>query len=249
MKMDAIKTNMLPICISKKSHTYRHLLIFLSCISIILFFNLSCKDKNRVHPDPVELAWDFNPGHEGWNGDFADYPVGGDSLYELLFEHDTLPLPLDQNQHALKLSGNNVNSDLFMFAKKRITSLDPNTVYYITFTVEFASNMPDIPDGQLVHVAAGATTVEPIKVIGENNVYDMNIEKGSQGRNGNDMVVMGTFANDTGQPVYSLKTLENEQPFRGTTNEKGDLWIIVGIDSGYSSTTTIYINSVRVELF
>ncbi len=247
--MDAIKTNLLPICTSNKSHTYRDLLIFLFCISILLFFNLSCKDKNRVHPDPVELAWNFNPGHEGWNGDFAEYPAGGDSLYELLFEHDTLPLPLDQNQRALKLSGKNINADLFMFAKKRITSLDPNTVYYLNFTVEFASNMPDIPDGQLVQVSAGATPVEPIKVMGENNVYGMNIEKGNQGQNGEDMIVMGSFGNDTDQPVYCLKSLENEHPFRGTTNEKGDLWIIVGIDSGYDSTTTVYLNSVKVELF
>jgi hypothetical protein len=248
-KMDAMKTNLLPIFTRKKSSTYRDVLISLFFISILLFFNLSCKDKNRVHPDPVELAWNFNPGHEGWNGDFADYPAGGDSLFELLFEHDTLPLPLDQNQRALKLSGNNINSDLFMFAKKRITSLDPNTVYYITFTIEFASNMPDNPDGHLVNVAAGAIPVEPIKLIGENNIYGMNIDKINQGRNGDDMIMLGSFANDTDQPVYSLKTLENEQPFRGTTNEKGDLWIIIGIDSGYAATTTVYLNTVKVELF
>lgn len=249
MNMDAMKRNLLPFCSGIKAPGSRNLFFIFFCISIMLLINSSCKDKNRVHPDPVELTWNFNPGHEGWNGDFAEYPEGEESLYELVFGHDTLPLPLDQSQWALKLSGNNINSDLFMFAKKRITGLDPTTVYYVTFSVEFASNMPDIPGSKLVHMAAGATPVEPVKIIGEDNVYGMNIGKCNQGQNGEDMVVLGNLVNNTDQPVYVLRTVENEQPFHSTTNEKGELWIIVGIDSGYASTTTVYLNTVAVKLF
>jgi hypothetical protein len=224
------------------------------CTCILIISSISCNDKNRLHPDPVDLAWNFNSDSEGWSGDFADYPVGEEVSYELMFEHDTLPLPLDQNQRALKLSGNNINSDLFMYTKKMISNLDPNTVYYITFTVEFASDIPGLPGdkespGELIHIATGATPVEPQKAALENNMYGMNIDKCNGSQNGEDMIVVGNFTNNTEQPVYALKSVENEQPFRCTTNERGELWIIIGIDSGYQGVTTAYLNSVKVDLF
>ncbi|MFW6289343.1 MAG: hypothetical protein ACOC0R_00130 [Mariniphaga sp.] len=221
---------------------------------LMLFLSFSCSDKNRQHPDPVELSWDFSPGDEGWNGDFAGYPQGEEALYELLFEHDTLPLPLDQDQHSLKLAGNNHNGDLFMFAKKRITGLDANAVYFVTFNIEFASNLPgdsttqDSP-GKQVYLAAGATPVEPQKVNGENNVYEMNIGTSNLSQNGEQMVVLGNFTNGTSQPDYALNAFENENPFRGVTNDKGELWVIIGIDSAWPAPITAYINRVKVELY
>ncbi len=214
----------------------------------------TCNDKNFVHPNPLTLLWDFNSGTEGWSGDFAEYPAGEEDYYELLFMHDTLPEPLDQNQGALMLSGSNHNGDLFMFVKRKVTGLDPNTAYYITFTVEFASNEPETPDasgggGNLIHVAAGASTVEPSKILGENNIYKMNIEKCNEGEDGENMMVIGNFINETKQPVYALKTIENAQPFYCTTNEQGEVWVIIGTDSALDTTTTIYYNSITVDLY
>lgn len=246
MKMDATNKNLLPGCNKETPYKCHNLFVFL-CISISLVFISSCKDKNRVHPDPVEWNWNFSSGNEGWTGDFSGYPEEDELLYELIFEHDTLPS--DQTQRALKLSGNNINSNLFMFAKKRIAGLDPLTVYYITFSVEFASNLTDINNSQLVYLAAGATPFEPLKVKDEDNVFGMNIDKCNQGQNGEDMIVLDNLTNDSNQQVFTLKTLENELPFHCTTNERGEVWIIIGIDSGYASTITVYLNSVNVELF
>jgi hypothetical protein len=222
---------------------------------LVLTLLFACKDKNRIHPDPVTLLWDFNSGTEGWEGDFSEYPVGEEANYELLFEHDTLPAPLDQNQRALKLSGFNHNSDLFMFVKRKITGLDPVTVYYITFNVEFASNEPGPSDESeashsgLIHIAAGASAIEPVKVMGDDNTYIMNINKCNGNADGEDMIVLGNFSNDTGQPVYALKTLENDQPFHCLTNEEGELWVIIGIDSALDAATAIYYNAITVNLF
>lgn len=219
----------------------------------MLFVLFSCKDKNRLHPNPITLIWDFESGIEGWSGDFAEYPVGEEAFYELLFAHDTLPLPLDQSQQALMLSGSNHNSDLFMFVKRKITGLEPNAAYYITFNVEFASNEPGIAAadsrGSMIHVAAGASTFEPSKVMGENNFYTMNIGKCNLNQDGEDMVVIGNLNNNTELPVYALKTVENIQPFHCITNEKGEVWVIIGTDSALDTTTTIYYNSIMVELF
>lgn len=215
----------------------------------------ACSDKNLDQPDPVEFYFDFAQDANGWTGGFADYPVGEEHFYDLVFEHDTLPEPLDQNQFALKLSGNNHSDDLFMFAKRKVSGLEPNKVYFITFTLEFASNVPDNmvgvggSPGESVYVKAGAAATEPKKVRDGENYYRMNIDKDNQAQSGQDMVVIGDFSNDTDQEVYTLKTVTNESPFGAATDENGNLWIIIGTDSGFEATTTIYYNSVKVECF
>jgi hypothetical protein len=221
----------------------------------ILFALFACTDKNLDQPEPVDSFFNFAQGTDGWIGDFADYPVGEESSYELVFEHDTLPDPLDQNQFSLKLSGNNHSDDLFMFAKRKVSGLEPNTVYFINFTVEFASNVPDGTvgvggsPGESVYIKAGATNIEPKKEKDSDNYYRMNIDKSNQSQSGEDMVVIGDFSNDTDQEVYTLKTVANESPFGAETDENGHLWLIIGIDSGFEATTTIYFNSVKVECF
>ncbi|WP_073002632.1 hypothetical protein [Mariniphaga anaerophila] len=219
---------------------------------LVLF---SCSDKNLNQPDPVDFFFDFAEGTDGWSGDFADYPVGEESNYELVFEYDTLPEPLDRSQMAIKQSGNNRSEDLFMFAKRKVSGLEPNTVYYITFTVEFATDVPNGLEGvggspgESVCVKVGATTAEPKKEKDSENFYRMNIDKGQQTEGGENMVAVSDFANGTDSETYTLKTVSNGSPFGAATDEDGNLWLIVGIDSGFGATTTVYYNSIKAECF
>jgi hypothetical protein len=249
--MNVMKTSFLS---QRKSSCTPILTLLLSC-TFLLFFLYSCQDNIREHPEEVVMTWNFATGKEGWEGDFADYPVGEEAFYELVFKHDTLPAPLDRSQYALKVSGNNHSDDLFMFVKRKVTGLEPNMVYYVTFTVEFASDVPKGmmgvggSPGESVYVTAGAVLNEPLKVAGPDNYYGMNIKKSDQSRNGEDMVVIGNFANGTDKSEYTLKTVSNEKPFHVTTSPNGELWIIVGTDSGFEATTTIYYNSIKVKFF
>ena len=238
-----------------KLNRYFRIPLSLCYIFLLLVTAMSCKDNIRVHPEEVEITWKFTSGTEGWVGDFADYPVGEEELYELEFSHDTLPSPLDKSKMALRLSGNNHSDDLFMFVKKKVSGLQPDMVYYVTFTLEFASDVPDGmagtggSPGESVYIAAGATLDEPVKVADQNNYYGMNIKKVNQSKNGDDMIVLGNFANGTDKQEYTLKTVSNEKPFHVTTGPDGSLWIIAGTDSGFESRTTIYYNSIKVKFF
>lgn len=225
-------------------------------IAVVSLFILSCRDAEVDEPERVVHEWNFTSDAQGWEGDFADYPVGEEEFMELDFDYEMLPEPLDENQGALKLSGTNTSDDLFMFVKRRIANLQPETVYNITFTVQFASNVPDDrvgiggSPGESVWIKAGATSIEPTKEVDDMDYYRMNINKGGQSQGGNDMVVIGDFSNDTDQQVYTLKTVTNsEQAFSVMPNESGELWIIVGTDSGFEGNTTIFYNSIKVELF
>lgn len=209
-------------------------------------------EENRVIVDPNELVFNFSKDAQGWTGDFADYPVGSESFYELSFGYSKLPSPLDQTKGALKQSGNNHSDDLFMFIKKQVTGLMPNHLYKVNMVVEFASNAADESvgvggsPGHSVYLKVGATTDEPKKVA-EDNMYRMNIDKSNQSNSGKDMVKVGDFANGTDKNVYKLKVVSNSEPLQVTSDENGSIWLVIGTDSGFEATTTIYYNSINVS--
>jgi hypothetical protein len=200
---------------------------------------------------------DFSVSQEGWVGDFADYPVGPDdsAFYELRFEYTNRPSELAPSspQKAILISGNNHSDDLFMFIKKKVAGLQPNTNYTVVFEIEMASNalknqvgVGGAP-GEGVFVKAGATPVEPLKIIDGSNYYRMNIDKGNQGSGGIDMMVLGNIAVETAD--YNLISRNNTNqyaPFIAKSNSAGELWLIVGTDSGFEGITTLYYTHINV---
>lgn len=75
----------------------------------------------------------------------------------------------------------------------------------------------------------------------------MNIDKKNQSQSGNDMIVIGNFANETNKNTYALKSLSNASQ-KVSANDEGKLWLIAGTDSGFEGKTTIYYNRIRAIL-
>ncbi len=76
----------------------------------------------------------------------------------------------------------------------------------------------------------------------------MNIDKNNQTNSGSDMVIIGDFSNDTNQNEYTLKNLVANDILTVSTNGSGELWLVIGTDSGFEATTTIYYNLIKVKL-
>jgi hypothetical protein len=135
-----------------------------------------------------------------------------------------------------------------MFMKKKVTGLKPNQKYKVDFEVNFASNAPSNrpgvggAPGEGVLLGVGFSVTEPKKVV-EGNYYRMNISKISQSQDGDDMVVIGNIANGTDTAQY--KMLKKTGSFTGKTDAKGEVWVIVGTDSGFEWITTLYYTSVK----
>jgi uncharacterized protein len=232
-----------------KKNMYKIYLILLCCVAA----SACSKDDNEaLNQDPLIFNFDFTSDNQGWQGDFADYPKSEESIYELEFTQSMLPAPLDESNGSLKQSGNNHSDDLFMFVKKKITGLSANKTYQATFDIEIATNAPDGSVGiggspaTSVYIKAGITKVEPIKVEDTAGDYRMNIDKGNQSQEGQDMVLIGDFSNGLEDDTYALKSLNNTTPFTITTNENGELWVVIGTDSGFEGTTTIYYNKISI---
>ena len=114
----------------------------------------------------TEFIYTFESNDEGWLTGFADLPADADtSIYELDSGFRQLPEGLDGN--GVLLQGHNRSDDLFMFLKKRVTGLRPDTGYDVTISLELAANVPagsfgiGGSPGESVYVKAGASSVEP----------------------------------------------------------------------------------------
>lgn len=201
-------------------------------------------------------SYNFSESQYGWMADFADYPATPeDSLsYELKFDYTDLPANLGTNKKSIMMSGNNHSDDLFMFMKKKVTGLSPNTDYNLVFDIELASNAPTGAvgiggaPGESVFLKVGAFYTEPKKVI-EGGQFVLNIDKGDQINGGEDMIVLGHIGVAANTSTYTLITRTNGNsytPFVARSNSKGELWLIVGTDSGFEGVTTIYYTQVNV---
>lgn len=200
----------------------------------------------------INHPFDFSHSDHGWSGDFADYPIGDSIKYGLYFGHDELPPNLG-NTNGLKISGTNYSDDLFMFVKKKIAGLKPSTAYEVGFQIKFATNAPKDQvgvggsPGESVYLKAGAAPFEPLK-ISKDGYYLMNIDKGNQLSGGQHMVLMGNVASHTTDYNYNVVERNNGVAFTATTNADGELWLVVGTDSGFEGTTTLYYTSITVLL-
>ena len=206
----------------------------------------------------IEFTYTFNNNEEGWIADFADLPVErDDAIYEL--DSEWREMPDDLEGYGIYIQGHNRSDDLFMYLKREVDGLEPGATYEATFKLDIASNVPEGlsgiggSPGESVYIKAGATTIEPVNVEDAEGWWRMNIDKGNQATEGEDMINIGTMGNPNLTPdtagAYELMTVDSiNQAFEVTANENGTLWFIVGTDSGFEGLTTLYYDTITVVL-
>ena len=189
----------------------------------------------------------FESDSEGWTVDFADLPVDHDqSTFEL--DYGYRALPDDLKGGGIYVQGHNRSDDLFMFLKRRVGGLKPNSGYLVSVSVDLATNVPfglvgiGGSPGESVYVKAGASTIEPTVEEDDTLHLRMNIDKGNQSNGGESMVVLGNVANPkVSGREFRIKTLDSmDLPLYVETNDEGRLWLIVGTDSGFEGLSTLY---------
>ena len=153
-----------------------------------------------------------------------------------------------------------------MFLKRRLGTDDgvvPGQEYRIKFTIDFASNAPSGAagiggsPGESVFLKAGASTVEPeVYLDPAINYYLMNVNKGSgNSDSGEAASVTGHIANglsadeiDMENPPYVSLKRQHEHRYTVTASPDGELWLLVGTDSGFEGLTGIYYQRIAVTL-
>ena len=215
-------------------------------------------------PPPVSISFDFRNGSLGWVAGFADYPPATDKndLYELRTEIRSLPPELGVNGAGFYVQGANRSDDLFMFLKRRLDSSDgiiAGQTYQVNFTLVFASDaqtgcvgVGGAPD---IGLKAGATPAEPIALLDNSPLFAwlrMNVGKGGEGYG--DLAASSTGSTANGIPCGSepIKYVSVQRNHQHTSlvnaNSRGELWLLVGTDSGYEGRTGLYYQRIDVTL-
>lgn len=223
-------------------------------IFLLLSF-MSCK-KNTAK-DPKEFIFDFQKGTYGWNVLFSDYPVGEDSFFELTFEYSWLPPPLDNSCRSFKISGNNHSDDLLSVIYRKIDGLLPNTKYAVSFNIELASKVSTNSVGAggspNISIGGGGVSEMPqnrIALTGSVNYYRPNFISSLQSNTSNESLkVLGRIGVSDTTTQFTLVNRNNlSEPISLTTNSKGELWVMIGTDSGFEGITTLYYKKISVFL-
>jgi hypothetical protein len=220
-------------------------------IAVALAMLSACDKDEKVNRD---FSFNFKDGTEGWQSFFSDYPVGAETAFELQFEHSNLPAPLDNSIPALKISGNNHSDDLLSFIYRKLDGLQPNKTYTATFDVQMASNAPTnsigIGGSPDLAFGVGGIATEPANTPDSDSWYRPNFTSQLQSRESNNTLQMaGTIGVGEDATDFTIISRDNKStPLRLTTNSNGEVWLMMGTDSGFEGTTTLYYTSIKIKL-
>jgi len=218
---------------------------------------INCFVSTPVSATTYRFDYDFSTGDHGFVAGFSDYPEGEQPTYELTADHRPAPVEVG-GADALYISGKNHSSDLFMYYKKKISGLQPNSSYQVDFELELASKAPFGSAGiggspaHSVYLKTGAVGFEPDNVV-EGGYYRMNLDKGNQSKGGSDVFNIGDVAKPKTDPSFDTYAIIHRDSgdttiFNATTDSAGNLWVLFGTDSGFEGTTSLYYTQFTVNL-
>ena len=223
------------------------------CATILFLFTflIGCGETDNEN---MEIKAEFSTESAAWSGSFADY-TAGTAPDRLAWRLADLPSPLTGK--GLLLSGNNHSDDLFVYVKRKYSGLKPNKKYEVRFQLSIATNVPADclgvggAPGESVWMFAGASDVEPVTLLNSDGNYRVNIDRGNQslsGKNAQNLGDIATSIKDCSEWIYQKKTLISSKPLTVTSDPSGDIWIMIGMDSGYESYSEVYLISLDADL-
>ena len=236
-------------------------------LTLIFSIAITAATQTTINAQAIEFDYDFHQGTLGWEAGFADYPPYTDpdnSLYELYAGLRYLPRKLTRvPKRGFYFQGSNRSDDLFMFLKRRLSVKDgitPNRTYRLEYVITLASSAPSGcggiggQPGESVYLKVAGSSIEPLAVLQSNGFLRMNVDIGSQSNSGAAATVAGNIANgipcSQSLPYYPSVFIERSRQHASniTANSNGELWLLVGTDSGFEGKTWFYYQKIRVKL-
>jgi hypothetical protein len=199
-------------------------------------------------PRPVvERTFDFAQGGGGWLAGYADYNPST-APTDVISDIRALPAPF--SGFGYYNAGTNLSDDLFLYVKTKIGGLGAGTRYRLSATVEFLTDVPSGcvgaggAPGESVWISVATSTSEPQTQFNGLD-YRVNIERGNQSQGGRDAAVIGNITStvqDCGPRRWETKSLSvpTPSPLTVQADDRGDVWFLVGMDSGFEGFSRIY---------
>lgn len=204
----------------------------------------------HVYAKDITLTYDFNNGLQGWKVAFADYPPGEEDFFELNSAIKPLPSEISTTRKGLFITGNNHSDDLYMFMTKsigRAEGIIPGAEYDVRFRITFDSNAPTGclgtggAPGESVELLVNTINERPRTFVDDQNIIRTVFGHGN---------LVSNIANgidcEVSQGEYVRLVKLQPSTIRVRTDKDGKLWLVVGTDSGFESTTALFYEKVEV---
>jgi hypothetical protein len=204
---------------------------------------------------PIEVSYDFTRGGHEWKADYTDYtkPV-----------HEGIRFHSELEDRGYLLYGRNVSDDLFMYIRRLLTAEEgivAGQEYRLTYKVTFLSDGPTGcmgiggAPGESVILKLGGSPIEPVPTEDGEDVW-LSVDKGNQMQGGPAGSNAGDIANGIDcedaivhDPMPLAQVVrEHVHDTNVTASDQGELWLLVGTDSGFEGATTIVYESIEVSL-
>lgn len=221
-----------------------------------------------VFPPPdgeINREFDFDLGKLGWTAVFADFAESQRSGVGAVGEIAKLPEELDKPGYGYRIAGSNVSDDLQMLLVRKLSVIDgivPGETYEVRYRVVVASNAPDGcagiggAPGEAVILKVGVSAVEPKVAADSQGILRLNVDLGQQNNDGADGEAVDDVSNGIDcatvpdledAPYVSLVRFhELSKPVKASS--AGELWLIVGTDSGFEGRTELYYEEIEIVL-
>lgn len=203
----------------------------------------------------VLTDFQFAESGTGWTAAAVDYPAAQEGDVAFVGDRRERPAESGSTDQALYLSGNNISDDLFMYWSRQFDGLFPEQLYSVTIDLEYISNVSrdcTAGLGPSVWLKVAFSTVEPTRVLDQDNWYRLNIDKGQQSQGSAAAVVLGDIRNnragcDSNAPytLWARQSVPEALTVRATP--EGRVWIVVGTESGFEAPHDIYFSRLRLR--
>ena len=196
-----------------------------------------------------------------WQWGFAEYSTVNceDDNCRMAAGYQPMPMGFGESTKGLFLQSNNSSDDMFMYAKKKIEGLKPDTRYTVKIQAfiasEFCTGMIGIggSPGESNYIHMGAVDQEPQSL--EDDYHTMNISKGNQAQSAGSLEMVGTIGVDClnqdeqlFQDHFFPKKFSSVKGIDVTSDSEGNIWVIIGNDSGFEGLTRFYLYRAVITL-
>jgi len=225
---------------------------FLILMSLVVC--ISCAGDMEEQVDFL-TTFDFESGDQLWQGGVSDYPVHyEDTIYFMMSTIKVDNSSFLDASSGLNVTGDNPHGDLFYYFNRKISGLEPNKRYKLDFEFLVYAQLlekPEVLSSEELYLKVGAVNHEPglEKIIWHNDIdYQiLNVDKGElNSEGGQDMINVGSIKHFTGEIPEVVSGNTFDLNFERETNDKGELWLLIGVDSGIKSNLTFGLEALTV---
>ena len=201
---------------------------------------------------PVSFRFDFEAEKESFIPVFADYHDDGSNFESYTMKSSYGEIP-GLGSKGLYIASTNRSDDIFMGYFKCISGLERSREYNVSLSFSLATNVAPGQmgvggaPGESVFVKAGTCESSPNVERDSLGAFRFtNVDIGKQSQGGLNLSVVGDMAKPEDAPEgFVFK--EFSVKCRAVTNSLGELYIMIGTDSGFEGFTEYYLDNISVE--